>query len=218
MEIIHKTKNYDLFKSIMSNREVDKVHVKRLAKSIKKKNLLYIRPLIVNDHMELIDGQHRLAAAASIDADVYYLKSHGLSKDDIAILNTAQKNWTRMDFINFFAIEGRKEYVELSKFMNKYAEMKASTLISLACAGIAKVREGIIDISNIKVAVTICEQIRELRTILKEKRKEHNHLLARDFGVAYNDCVGGDENKFRVIKKTFPICTSAHHEQSTTNC
>lgn len=59
---IYKTKDYTSFRAIVSNREVNKAHVKKLAASIRKKNLLYIRPVIVNDRMEIIDGQHRVAA------------------------------------------------------------------------------------------------------------------------------------------------------------
>lgn len=79
---ILKTNDYGLFKSIMANREIDDKHVKRLAKSIARKNLLYIRPLIVNEKMQIIDGQHRLAAAKEIKATVYYLKVDGLTKPE----------------------------------------------------------------------------------------------------------------------------------------
>jgi hypothetical protein len=93
MQIL-QTKNYDDFKIITSNREVDKNHVKRLSKSILRKNLLYIRPVICNQDMEVIDGQHRIAACQLIDEPVFYIKVDSLTKEDIGILNTAQKNLT----------------------------------------------------------------------------------------------------------------------------
>src|SRR5688572_7627006 len=119
---IYTTKDYSKFKIIVANREINKEHVRKLARSIKKKNLLFVRPLIVNDRMELIDGQHRLAACEQIGETIFYIKAGGLTKDDIAVLNTAQKNWTRLDFINFFAIEGVKEFKDISRLINKYPE------------------------------------------------------------------------------------------------
>lgn len=59
---IFKTKDYDSFLVITSNREVNKAHVKKLAQSIRRRNLLFLRPVICTPAMEVIDGQHRIAA------------------------------------------------------------------------------------------------------------------------------------------------------------
>jgi hypothetical protein len=130
MEIL-KTKDYSLFKFIMSNRDVDQNHVRKLAKSIEQNNLLYIRPLICNDKMQLIDGQHRLEAAKAIGAEVYYLKVPHLTKAHIAVLNSAQKNWTRTDFVNFYAMEGNEHYKELAKLIDHYYWISPTIIIQI---------------------------------------------------------------------------------------
>jgi hypothetical protein len=179
---IFQTKDYDSFKVIVSNREVDKTHVKKLSGSIRRKNLLYIRPVIVNTRMEVIDGQHRIAACQEIDETVYYIKVDQLSKEDIAILNTAQKNWTRMDFINFYAIEGRDEYRKLSKLINKYP-VKVSFLLSFCLDAGRRIREGVLQVTEETRCVQVCEWIMELHT------RGFEFVFARDFGRALNSVV-----------------------------
>jgi len=134
MEIL-KTKDYDQFKTITSNRDVNRLHVKKLAESIKVRNLLWAKPPLVNEKMQIIDGQHRLEACQMVKADFFYMIASGLTKDDMAILNTNQKNWSSADFINYFTIEGKKDYVELSKLINKYEDLKVSMLIAFASGG-----------------------------------------------------------------------------------
>lgn len=175
---IYVTKDYSSFRSIVSNREVNKGHVKKLAQSIRKKNLLFIRPVIVNDRMEIIDGQHRVAACEMLGEQVHYIKVN-LTKEDIAVLNTAQKNWTMMDFINFYAIEGRKEYREFCKLINKYPLMSVTTLMRL-CGNSKNVRQGQINISNISRARQISCWVEQLRNKRLDFVYERNFCLALD--------------------------------------
>lgn len=173
MELL-KTKDYSIFKFILSNREVDVNHVKRLAKSIQRNNLLYIRPLICNEEMMLIDGQHRLEAAKSIGAEVYYMKIKGLTKADIAVLNSAQKNWTRADFVNFYALEGNEHYKMLAAWMDKYYWLPASCIIQVAanCKSEA-IRNGEVKIKDPKKAETVFQWLRQLEPdfpFIKEAR------------------------------------------------
>lgn len=162
MQIV-KTTDYSSFKLIMSNREIDEKHVRKLVKSIQRKNLLFVRPLIVNDKMQLIDGQHRLAAAKEVKADVYYLKVTGLTKADIAVLNTAQKNWTAMDFINFYAVEGNEHYKNLAALIDKYYWIKPSALVRISCGDSAsKIKDGGGKIKDLKQVTAFCEWLRSI--------------------------------------------------------
>jgi hypothetical protein len=192
MEIL-KTKNYDDFSVIISNREVDKAHVKRLAASIKRKNLLYIRPILVNNKMQIIDGQHRLAAAEQLGEFVYYLKVQDLDKDDIAILNTAQKNWSRMDFINFYAVEGKPEFKELCNIINKYKILKPSFILRIV--GECKhLREGKIRLIESEYARKLCDWILALYD------KKFHFVESRDFGVAAHELSLSDWNMQNILK------------------
>ncbi len=128
---IESTKDYSIFQEIASNREVNRLHVKRLMESIEEKNLLHLFPISVNGKMEVIDGQHRLAAAKKLKIAIYYMVDDSITKQDISIMNRIKKNWTLMDYINYYTIEKRTEYQKLSRILSKYSEIGASTILSL---------------------------------------------------------------------------------------
>lgn len=179
MQLI-KTTDYDRFVPIMSNRELDKRHVMNLQRSIKQRNLLMVRPIIVNENMEVIDGQHRLAAAQMIDEPVYYLQVKGLTQQDLAVLNTHQKNWSVMDFVNFYTLQGVPEYKKLSRLCNKYPLMKPTVMLRMVGYG-NKVREGKINISNLPKAEIICD------TVYKLLNRGFLFVLERDFCIALHE-------------------------------
>ena len=60
--MVHKTKDYDKFGFNYLNREVDAIHVRRLIKDMETAGLRV--PIIVDENMEVIDGQHRYPADA----------------------------------------------------------------------------------------------------------------------------------------------------------
>ena len=57
---IHITKNYNDFKFVKGNRAINYTHVNNLVDSIKEKDLQM--PIIVDEKMNIIDGQHRFEA------------------------------------------------------------------------------------------------------------------------------------------------------------
>ena len=66
-----ETKEYSKFKFLKGNRDINESHVKRLMISFQIHYLLTI--LIVNDHFEIIDGQHRFLAAKNLGLPIIYL-------------------------------------------------------------------------------------------------------------------------------------------------
>ena len=60
--IVYYTKDLSIFKIIDGNRIPNLSHIRRISGSIKQNGVL-MNPIIVNKSFEVIDGQHRLAAA-----------------------------------------------------------------------------------------------------------------------------------------------------------
>ena len=54
---VHTTTDYFLFKPINGNRNINRLHLSRLKKSIEENYLFTV--IIVNENYEIIDGQHR---------------------------------------------------------------------------------------------------------------------------------------------------------------
>ena len=68
---IQETRNYDIFKFVKGNREINRSHVKRLKEKISRRDLKEI-PILVgsldkNGKYPIYDGQHRFTA--KIDRD-----------------------------------------------------------------------------------------------------------------------------------------------------
>ena len=102
---MNQTTDYSLFKDVSSNRDVDRKHVKKLVNSIREKNLLEVNPIIVNEKLEVLDGQHRLEAAKQLKVPIYYVISSDVTHNDISRLNSNKKNWLLMDYINYYTVK-----------------------------------------------------------------------------------------------------------------
>lgn len=82
------TTNYDMFKFRDDNRtKIRKRHVDTLAESIQRNNQLEKHPIVVNQDMEIINGQHRLCAAKELGIPVYYIVQEEFTPEDLYISN-----------------------------------------------------------------------------------------------------------------------------------
>lgn len=115
-----KTTNYDKFQFMPDNRVINDLHVKRLVQSFNERYL--ISPIIVNENHEVIDGQHRLTACKETGHPIYYIVIPGYSITEVQIFNSNQKNWTKLDFLNMFCAEGRKQYLDFRQFMIQFPD------------------------------------------------------------------------------------------------
>lgn len=140
-----KTDDYKIFKDVSSNRDIDRLHVRKLIRSIREKNLLALNPIIVNEKMEVLDGQHRLEAAKQLKVEIYYVVSNEIHHDDISKLNSNKKNWALMDYINYFTVKGVKEFKELSRLINEFPDYPPSFLIAVVSGDGSKQRQNILN-------------------------------------------------------------------------
>lgn len=110
MSTIQTTTNYDKFKTIIGNRELNEPHVKNLAVAIELHDLLPYFPILVNEHYEIIDGQHRFEASQRLGKPVYFIQVPGLDLKDVQKINTSSKNWTLKDYVQSYISQGNKDY------------------------------------------------------------------------------------------------------------
>lgn len=115
---VYKTNDLSIFKQMDGNRVQNLQHIKRLSDSI----LIYgmkCNPILVNEHMEVIDGQHRLMAAKEANSFVYFIIVNGYSLNEVHTLNLNQKNWSKKDFLDGYENLGLLPYIKLKKFMKE---------------------------------------------------------------------------------------------------
>lgn len=119
---VKETKDYTIFKELPGNRKVDPKHVKELIRSFTERgNLIKNFPIVVNEHMEIIDGQHRLAALKELDWAVCYRIEEGLNITSVRDINSAQRNWNWRNYAESYTELGNENYkrlLELADWFN----------------------------------------------------------------------------------------------------
>lgn len=141
--MVYRTHNYDLFKIMDDNRDLNLLHVKRLIQSFQDQHL--VCPIIVNEKMQVIDGQHRLQASKETGLPVYYIVLPGYTIKQVQILNTNQKNWNRMDFLQMYCEQGKQAYIELRDFMREFPDFGINAAMSLIKLTSSSTHQGQID-------------------------------------------------------------------------
>lgn len=127
---ISKTDDYSVFRFSNLNRKTDLEKVDKMVNEFKKSpHLIEVSPILVNDNMEIIDGQHRFLACKRIGCSVFFIKDSRLTYSDIITLNKDQKNWTLDNYIEHHANAGNGNYIRMID-MIKETGLSASLLAS----------------------------------------------------------------------------------------
>ena len=114
------TKDYGMFKILQGNRDKYKNSAyNRLKVSMKKKHI-QSSAIIVNENMEIIDGQHRFWVCQELGLEVPYIIEVGATRDDAQLLNTAGRYWNIYDHLDAYANNGMKDYKVTLGFINKH--------------------------------------------------------------------------------------------------
>jgi len=118
--VVYRTKNYQQFKIIQSNRELVPSHVEQLKESMKQKG--QYTPIIVKRNGELVEGQHRLQAAKELGMSVLYLV-RDLDISDISEMNSKSRNWKNIDYLRHWAKRGYPNYMRLMEIAEENADL-----------------------------------------------------------------------------------------------
>ena len=115
---VYKTEDYEIFKFMGGNRNINSAQLHRLEQSI---NEQYIQvPIIVNEKMQIIDGQHRYTVLKSLKKPIYYIQIEGLGLKEVQRLNTINKNWSIGDYMTSYCNQGMPDYIQYKEFKQKY--------------------------------------------------------------------------------------------------
>lgn len=112
------TYKYEMFRFIDGNRSID--HDDKIEKSIRASGLL-IQPILVNEKMEIIEGQNRFQACKNLGLPIYYVVQENIGLDEVKSLNSASKNWTTKNYIHSFAAGDKKlDYIYVEQLFKQY--------------------------------------------------------------------------------------------------
>jgi hypothetical protein len=182
---IEQSNDYGRFKILQFNRRISKGHVAQLVEAFQEKpNILQYRPILTNEKLEVVDGQHRFEAAKSLGYPIYYTVGKGLNYKDAQKFNALQRNWTPIDYAESFAKAGDKNYQKYLDFRKRFCITHNVTVAYLAgntaaATDSASFRNGAFKVANEKTAEKHCIMLTEVGDKVPEfwNRKE--------FGIAY---------------------------------
>jgi hypothetical protein len=82
--------------------------------------------------MQVIDGQHRLAAAKELDLPVYFLVSEEADLKTTQAVNTSSRKWSAKDYVDSYAAAGDNEYIYLQQFIETFSLPVSTALFLLS--------------------------------------------------------------------------------------
>jgi hypothetical protein len=184
---VYSTEDYSIFKKLSGNRDLYPNQVKKLVRVIDAdKDFTKKNPLKVNEKMEVIDGQHRLAAyelyvkkTGNIPS-VYFTISKGATLKDARSMNAGSKAWIPRDYARAFAEDGNENYKTYLAFEKKY-KIQHNVLARYLGEdeGRKSFRDGGFVVKNERAARVLIEQLVEVGPM-------YISWPSQSFGVAFH--------------------------------
>jgi hypothetical protein len=115
---IRETNDYEIFKILKGNRDINQNHVNKLVQSITEKDLRI--PIVVDNNMYVMDGQHRLEAYKVLAKSLLYIIKGDFTLEDIRQVNSVNKTWSNIEYMKSFKKLGVESYVHLEWFYRTY--------------------------------------------------------------------------------------------------
>lgn len=189
---VYETTNYNIFKDLVGNRARIQSNIKNITSSITKYGWLGA-PVIVNEKMEIIDGQNRTKAAENANIPVPYMIFPGYGINECIALNKNSRNWITTDYIMSWKNQGNQQYIRLVETWEHYGDFSMDDVSSLAYSkGIAIVassksrdhlRDGLLCLTDDEWDA-VCEKL-EYLTDFAEFYKKIKGAKGRSF-IFYN--------------------------------
>ena len=121
---IYSTFDYSQCKMLQGNRNINEINVKRLVASFEKAYLL--NPVLVNEKLQIIDGQHRFEAAKRMGLPINYIIAEKYSNNEVHLLNSNIRNWVKVDYLNAYCELGNENYIAMREFISDFPEFAFS--------------------------------------------------------------------------------------------
>lgn len=207
---VYRTTNYDRFRRLEGNREVTAKRAKNIAKSISEIGYI-LNPIIVNEKMEIVDGQGRFEALKSISHPIDYVVVDGAGLNECVAMNNSTSRWTLMDYIYSHAEKrgkNQESYIYLRELMKAYkSKMPMEPIIY---ASDRKHRSSNVFVSHglyecdekgYEDAVKILDQLARIYPLLKEVKGHRERYATAICFMLRHPQVDGDRLYEQILKQ-----------------
>ena len=166
------TKQYAKFSRISGNHDISDSHVNTLVDKIKKgENFLKYCPIMVDEQMRILDGQHRFFAAKRAGVHIWYNIVVGkVNLDTVARINESQKKWQPSNFIHMYADMGYVEYRTFEEFISKdrgYHLSPSTGLLLFGNQSMKTLRTGDLQIVDLLYSEKIADALLDVQKYVK---------------------------------------------------
>ena len=216
---IYQTTNYAQFRHLTGNRDVLERRAARIKKSIADIGYV-LSPIVVNEKMEVIDGQGRLMALQELGMPVDYVIAQGAGIRECIALNANTTNWTANNYVKAYAELGDTSYKYLQNLMKAYAGVFKIEQI-LAAAGYSgnsstRVIRGRIHIDDAKYeqAIKILDYFKLFKAVIDRTSGRKNfYYIVLAFCYGHND-VDNDRLYRKIMERQLDLLPVAKLDQA----
>lgn len=225
---VYVTKDYSIFKRLVGNRDIPESRISKIVESIQTIGWVH-NPIIVNEKMEVIDGQGRLTALQRLKMPVEYIIAEGAGNKECIYMNMNMVNWKLPDFIKSYAEQGNENYQRLLSLMQRYANGNLD-IISTAVYRVSKskhrdIKQGILQLTEeqYRAAVPRLEYIKPILEEIDDKKLPGSIVTLMQTLIYYYDYPEVDKNRLRYsveknIYNATPWVLNTDCEREVENC
>ena len=114
--MVHFTTDYGIFNLMEDNRSINESRKRKISISINEVGYIPA-PIVVNEMMQVIDGQGRLAVMRSLGLPIAYVIVPGLGIRECISMNISGTQWKDEDYIKSYAKQGNANYKRLYRLL-----------------------------------------------------------------------------------------------------
>ena len=225
---VYVTKDYSIFKRLIGNRDIPESRISKIVESIQTIGWVH-NPIIVNEKMEVIDGQGRLTALQRLKMPIEYIIAEGAGNKECIYMNMNMVKWKLPDFIKSYAEQGNENYQRLLSLMQRYANGNLD-IISTAVYRLSKskhrdIKQGTLQLTEdqYRAAIPRLEYIKPILEEIDDKKLPGSMVTLMQTLVYYYDYpeVDKDRLKYSVEKYIYnatPWVLNTDCEREVENC
>lgn len=225
---VYTTKDYSIFKRLVGNRDIPETRISKIVESIQTIGWVH-NPIIVNEKMEVIDGQGRLTALQRLKMPVEYIIAEGAGNKECIYMNMNMVNWKLPDFIKSYAEQGNENYQRLLSLMEKYAGGNLD-IISTAIYRVSKskhrdIKQGTLQLTEeqAKAAIPRLEFIKPILEKIDERKLPGSLVTLMQTLIYYFDYPEVDKDRLaysveKYIYNSTPWVLNTDCETEVENC
>ena len=225
---VYVTKDYSIFKRLVGNRDIPESRISKIVESIQTIGWIH-NPIIVNEKMEVIDGQGRLTALQRLKMPVEYIIAEGAGNKECVYMNMNMVNWKLPDFIKSYAEQGNENYQRLLSLMEKYANGNLNIIFTaiyrISKAKTREIKSGILQLTEeqYEAAIPRLEYIKPILEEIDDKKLPGSVTTLMQTLIYYYDYPEVDKERLKYsvekyIYNATPWVLNTDCEKEVENC